>query len=98
MSHIVIPIPPSTEEQNIEIEVSINGIKHQLRYKVAYFYWSDCANPTFDRAECIKSLLLQNSDEWMLYYIGAPTDDYVPITFIKKEDWGKQRRVTMEVV
>jgi len=31
--------------------------------------------------------------EWTLYYIGSPSDDFVPITFVKKEDLVKQREM-----
>lgn len=94
MPHIAIPIPSIPGKQEIEIEVTINGQKQQLHYRVELFYWADCAIPSIDRADCIRNMLSQyGNDEWMLYYIGAPTDDFVPITFVKKEDWRRQREL-----
>lgn len=38
MSHIAIPIPPGSGKQEIEIEMTINGQKQQLHYRVELFY------------------------------------------------------------
>ena len=85
MSHIVIPIPPLPGKQEIEVEVTINNQKQQLRYRVELFYWDDCSNPMGHRADCISEMLSQLDPEWMVYYIGTPTDKFVPITFVSKE-------------
>ncbi|MBB5285633.1 hypothetical protein HNQ92_003793 [Rhabdobacter roseus] len=85
MSHIAIPIPPLQGKQDIQVEVTINGLKQQLYYRVEVFYWDDCANPTAHRADCISEMLAHHDPEWTVYYIGAPTDEFVPITFVKKE-------------
>ncbi|MFD2571019.1 hypothetical protein ACFSUS_10270 [Spirosoma soli] len=93
MAHIAIPIPSLPGKQDIEIEVTINGQKQALHYRVELFYWGDCNIPTFDRVECIQQHLAGYDQDWKLYYIGAPTDDFVPVTFVKKEDWEKQRKL-----
>jgi hypothetical protein len=93
MSHIAIPIPPGKGKQEIEIEVTINGQRQQLHYKVELFYWEDCDKPTINRVECIRDLLHQYDEDWTLYYIGEPNDEFIPITFIKKEDWDKKRQL-----
>ncbi|CAG5003444.1 hypothetical protein DYBT9275_03154 [Dyadobacter sp. CECT 9275] len=85
MSHIAIPIPNLPGKQEIEVEVTINGMKQQLHYRVELFYWQDCSNPIAHRADCISEMLAKHDPEWTVYYIGAPTDDFVPITFVKKE-------------
>jgi hypothetical protein len=92
MAHIAVPIPPLPGKQDIEIEVTINGQKQQLHYRVELFYWEDCKIPIVDRAECIRHMLEGYDQDWTLYYIGAPTDQFVPITFVKKsEAIGRQR-------
>ncbi len=98
MPHIAIPIPSIPGKQDIEIEVTINGQRQQLHYRVELFHWDDCTVPTIDRAECLRHLLSDYDQDWMLYYIGAPTDQFVPITFVKREDWAWQRRVIMNEV
>ena len=80
-------------KQDIEIEVSINGVKQALHYRVELFYRADCPVPFFDRVECIRHLLATYDRDWSLYYIGTPTDDFVPIAFVKKEDLAFQRRL-----
>lgn len=93
MSHIAIPIPRSNGKQDIEIEMTINGQKQQLHYKVELFYWEDCEVPVVNRVECIKNMLSDYDDDWMIYFIGDPNENYVPITFIKKEDWATKKRM-----
>jgi hypothetical protein len=84
MTHIAIPIPTGSEKQDINIEVTINNQKQSLHYKVELFYWDDCQNPQGHRADCISEMLSKHDPNWMLYYIGAPTDKFVPITFVEK--------------
>lgn len=94
MSHIAIPIPPGAEgKQEIEIEMTINGQKQQLHYRVELFYWEDCEIPVVNRVECIKNMLSDYDEDWMIYFIGDPNKDYVPITFIKKEDWARKKQM-----
>ena len=38
-------------------------------------------------------MLSHYDQDWTLYFIGAPTDDFVPITFVKREDMAIQRRL-----
>ncbi|REA57875.1 hypothetical protein DSL64_22380 [Dyadobacter luteus] len=85
MSHIAIPIPNMYGQQEIEVHVTINGLKQQLHYKVELFYWENCVNPKAHRADCISEMLAHHDPEWTVYYIGAPTDEFVPITFVKNE-------------
>lgn len=94
MPHIAIPIPASRGKQDIEIEITIDGQRHQVHYRVELFYWSDCDIPKVNRVECIRDLLSEYDEDWILYLIGDPNDDYVPITFVKKEDYIIQRKLT----
>lgn len=86
MSIIGIEIPRLEEDQDISVEVKINGIKKQYNYRVEIFYWEECPFPTEDRVECIKNLVASYDQEWDLAHIGIPTDEYIPITFRKKRD------------
>ena len=94
MSHIAIPIPDLPWKQEIRVEVTINGLKQQLHYRVELFYWQDCTNPVAHRADCISEMLSHQDPEWTVYYIGAPNDDFVPITFVKKESRNLLRGAT----
>jgi hypothetical protein len=95
MAHIAIPLPQEKGKQEVEIEVTINGEKQQMHYRVELFYWEDCIIPNVDRAECIKNLLKDYDQDWSLYFIGSPTDEFVPITFVKKDELKKQRELML---
>ncbi len=84
MSAIAIQIPQIEGEQNIEVEVKINGVKKQYNYRVEIFSWENCPYPTEDRVECIKNIVKDYDPDWELAHIGLPTEDHVPITFRKK--------------
>ncbi len=93
MAYIAIPIPNLPENQDIEIEVTINGAKQALHYRVEMLYWADCDTHSGDRVQCIQQMLGDYDQDWTLYYIGAPTEGFVPITFVKKEDLIRQRKI-----
>lgn len=93
MAYIAVPIPNLPGKQDIEIEVTINGEKQELHYRVELLRWADCPTPAADRVECIQYLLKNYDQEWSLFYIGAPSEEFVPITFVKKEDLALQRQM-----
>lgn len=84
MGIIGIEIPQLNEEQDIEVEVKVNGITKQYNYRVEIFYWEECSYPTEDRVECIRQMVNNYDKNWDLAHIGLPTDDYIPLTFRKK--------------
>jgi len=86
MSVIGIEIPKLDEEQDIEVDIRINGIKKQFHYRVEIFYWEEYPYPREERVECIKSLIKDYNPDWDLAYIGVPNDDYIPITFKKQRN------------
>ncbi len=86
MAHIAIPIPSQLGKQDIEVEVSINGQRQALHYRVELFYWNECGIPTVDRADCLRHILSQYDKEWTLYYMGSPTEQFIPITFVRKKE------------
>jgi hypothetical protein len=59
------------------------------------FYWEDCETPTIERAECIKHLLQGYDQDWSLYFTGSPTDEFVPITFVKRDELKHQRELML---
>jgi hypothetical protein len=83
MGIIGIEIPQLNEEQDIEVEVRVNGIKKQYNYRVEFSRWEDCPQP-LDRAACIKHMIAVYDKEWELAHIGLPAEEYIPITFRKK--------------
>ncbi|MCV9386223.1 hypothetical protein [Reichenbachiella ulvae] len=86
MGIIGIEVPELNEGQDIVVDIKVNGIEKQYKYRVELFYWDDCPFPTDDRAECIKQLIANYDESWQLAHIGIPNDTYVPITFKKKRN------------
>ncbi len=84
MAIIGIDIPQLNEEQDIEVDVRVNGVKSHYQYRVEIFHWDDCPYPTEDRVECIRQLVNNYDKSWNLVHIGLPTEFYIPITFKRK--------------
>jgi hypothetical protein len=93
MLNLTIPIPNLPGKQDIEIEMKMNGHRQKLRYRVEVIDWTEClVTEGNDRVDCIRDLINEYDQDWMIYHIGAPGEDYVPLTFIHKEDWAAQHR------
>lgn len=83
MTFISVPLPKTASYQDIEVDIRVNGQLLKQNFRVEIFYWKDCES-MHNRAECIRQILSSYDEAWQLYYIGAPTQDFVPITFMKK--------------
>jgi hypothetical protein len=81
MSTISIHLPPIEAEKAVDVEVSINGMKRKLIYRVEVFRWEDWCQPLEGRAECVKRMISAYDKNWRLLEIGSPTDREVPLTF-----------------
>lgn len=86
MSHIAIPIPAHLGKQDIEVEVTVNGRREALHYRVELFYWNECTSRSVSRAECLQEILSNYDPNWSLYYMGTPTDEFISITFVRKKE------------
>ncbi|MEM1215543.1 MAG: hypothetical protein AAGJ82_07660 [Bacteroidota bacterium] len=91
MSHIAIPIPVGRGKQDIQVQVSINGQRQDLHYKVELFYWDDCTVSPENRVACIREMLNRYDEDWALYYIGDPNEEFIPVTFVRKDSRSAQQ-------
>lgn len=98
MLQLSIPIPSLTGRQEIDIEMKINGQKRNMHFRVELYQWDDCKTVEENRIECIRDLIKDYGEEWTIYNIGMPTENYVPLTFIKTADWERQRLMIKEAV
>ena len=98
MLQLAIPISTLPGRQDIDIEMTISGQKQKMQFRVELYQWDDCKSKDENRIECIRELLRDYGDEWMIYNIEIPTEEYVPLTFVKRADWERQRRLMMEEV
>jgi len=83
MREIALYIPTLEAEQNIDIEVKINGKRRHLHYRVEIVAWDDVGKPTEEKAEVLKRVIKDYDKDWRLVQIGAPTEKTIPIMFRK---------------
>lgn len=84
MREVVLAIPELEKEQNIEIEVKINGKKKTLSYRVEIVSFEEDKNITNDRVTHLKEVIREYDKNWKLVQVGAPTGDKIPVMFRKK--------------
>lgn len=82
MRSISIEIPAVPGEQDIEIEVKVNGVKQYYNYRVELFPWEERLGE--NRADHIRNMVEDYDSAWELVHIGMPTEHFIPITFRKK--------------
>lgn len=84
MKEVVIQIPTYESEQNIDIDVRINGKKRTIKYRVEIIDWEEGSEESEDRVEVIKRVIKEHDRDWRLIQIGVPTKTNIPIMFQKK--------------
>ena len=84
MREVVIYVPTLEAEQNIDIDVKINGKKRTMHYRVEIVDWEDYGGETEDKVTVIKRVIKEHDRDWELIQIGIPTKDNIPIMFRKK--------------
>ena len=84
MREVVIYVPTLEAEQNIDIDVKINGKKRTMHYRVEIIDWEDYGGATEDKVDVIKRVIKEHDRDWELIQIGIPTEDNIPIMFRRK--------------
>ena len=86
MKEVVLQIPTLESEQNIDIEVKINGKKRTLHYRVEIIALDEYSEEDADRVDVIKRVIREYDKDWRLIEIGMPTDTRIPIMFRKRRE------------
>jgi len=81
MKEIVILVPEVDVDQNVEIDVRINGRKKTLKYRIELLRWEGDKND--ERVTTLKKKINDYDKDWELVEIGAPSDSEIPIVFRK---------------
>jgi len=81
MPSISIQLPAIDADQQVEVEVKINGKKKTYHYRVEIFAWERCLDPGEERALCLKRMIEGYDKSWQMVQIGAPTETAIPIMF-----------------
>lgn len=84
MKEVIVQIPTYESEQNIEIDVRINGKKRTIKYRVEIVEWENQEAESQDRVSTIKRIIKEHDRDWRLIQIGVPTDKNIPIMFQKR--------------
>jgi len=81
---IVILVPDVDLEQNIEIDVRINGKKRTMQYRVELISWEGSEVPPKDKVTVLRHLIDDYDKNWELVEIGAPSQENIPLMFRKR--------------
>lgn len=81
MREVVLQIPTLGAEQNIEIEVRINGKKRTLRYRVEIIGLAEDTTVIEDRVSLLRRVIREHDRDWELIQIGAPVRNKIPVMF-----------------
>ena len=84
MREVVIYVPTLEAEQNIDIDVKINGKKRTMHYRVEIVDWEDYGGESEDKVNVIKRVIKEHDRDWELIQIGIPTKENIPIMFRKR--------------
>lgn len=84
MREIVLLVPDIDIEQNIEIEVRINGKKRTIQYRVELITWEGDDQQPKDRVSVLKHFIKDYDHDWELVEIGAPAGEDIPLMFRRK--------------
>ena len=84
MREVVLSIPTLEAEQNLEIDVRINGKKKTLKYRVEIIHWEGSKPSSEEKVTVIKHAIEDYDQDWELIQIGAPDDEKIPLMFRQK--------------
>ena len=84
MKEITLQIPVLEAEQNIEIDVRINGRHQIMKYRVEIVEFEPDAAEEKDSVALLRQVIREHDPDWQLIQIGAPLDHKIPVTFRQK--------------
>jgi len=85
MKEVVLSIPTLEAEQNIEIDVRINGRKKTVTYRVEIVHWEGSEPTSEEKVTVIRHAIDEYDKDWELIQIGSPEQDKIPLMFRKKQ-------------
>jgi hypothetical protein len=81
MKEVVLQIPTMEAEQNIEIEVRINGRKKTIHYRVEIVNWENTDPTSEEKVRVLRKVIHEHDRDWQLVTIGSPTESNIPVMF-----------------
>ena len=86
MREVILQIPTFESEQNIDIDVKINGKNRTMHYRVEIIDWEDEDETTEEKISVLRRVIDEREKDWELIQIGAPLKNNIPITFRKRNE------------
>lgn len=86
MKEVVIQIPTLEAEQNIEIDVHINGKKIKKRFRVEIIAFEEEEDTSEERIAVLKRVIKEHDKDWKLVQIGLPAENRISVMFQQKRD------------
>lgn len=80
MSMICIPIPDLHRHRAVGLEITVDGVRRVMNYRVEAVPWPEEERPEV-RIDLLRTYIAQHDPDWELVQIGAPDGDRVPVTF-----------------
>ena len=85
MNEICIHVPSLRENQTVDVEVTINGEKQIMNYRVESIDWTKGGRHISDRIAFLRSMINGYDEDWELVQIGVPDGDMVPVMFRRRQ-------------
>jgi hypothetical protein len=86
MREVVIQIPTYEAEQNIEIDVHINGKKIKKKFRVEIIAFEEKEDTSEERIAVLKRVIKEHDKDWKLVQIGLPAENRISVMFQQKHD------------
>ena len=93
MKEVILSIPTLEAEQNLEIDVRINGKKKTLKYRVEIIHWEGSDPSPEERVTVLRHAIKDYDKDWELVQIGIPEKTQIPLMF-RKRNGGFKKRIT----
>jgi len=84
MREVVLSIPDWEAEQNLEIDVRINGKKRTVSYRIEIVSWEGSEPTSEEKVTVMKHFIEEYDNGWELLQIGSPDHLKIPLMFRKK--------------
>lgn len=81
MKEISLHIPSIAAEQTVELEVTVNGQKRHMHYRVENFDWTEGGESHQERIGWLRRAIEAYDPRWELVQIGMPDNNLVPVMF-----------------
>ena len=81
MPKVKIELPAVEADDKVEVELTVNGRKHHITYRIDILDWQAEAQPGEERALVLKRMIEDYEEGWRLVQIGAPTEREIPVMF-----------------